>query len=465
MLAPGSIDKDIWKEHQNNLSNIIPRENDSMVYHQYEAATALIRQYIEFAQCPHVMVHVELFEGRMAIECMSAGFFKMYEDLLPVIGARSGDLRKRSRNQIVRKSKFILDDNDKIGSIKTHIMLEEIELCRRIAVRELGKHLLFYKIDEYSAEVDDDTNINKYILKGLNDTNKLNVMKIIGASVHPLFQNTQRMIASGICTKSQYETGEDELLNRLTRHYELSSVNNAVFSMDNNLKVSNEWSDDDDNNEILVSQEATKAQEELAKFDQWRKSRFLPEMKKVKVLGAYDNVGHLRDKPILCIGPVIKEGENLPSGRNRAQYIDKSGYYNIVQFFLDAEQDFPALSVVVVGQLAPHITTEVDCESLFSQAGHQLQPNRNRTITETFERLVMAKYRMSRMYCCKSKVMKEFIDRTTKKNWRDGDDGDDQEFWENQKNEYLQQNPSHQGLFVEHVNSLRKDIIEIYVIN
>ena len=49
--------------------------------------------------------------------------------------------------------------------------------------------------------------------------------------------------------------------------------------------------------------------------------------------------------------------------------------------------------------------------------------------------------------------MKEFIDRTTKKNQRDGGDCDDQEFGENKNNEYLQQNPSHQGLFVEHVNS------------
>ena len=39
---------------------------------------------------------------------------------------------------------------------------------------------------------------------------------------------------------------------------------------------------------------------------------------------------------------------------------------NIKQLLSDVEQDFPNLSVAVVGQLAPHITTEVDCESLFS---------------------------------------------------------------------------------------------------
>ena len=45
-----------------------------------------------------------------------------------------------------------------------------------------------------------------------------------------------------------------------------------------------------------------------------------------------------------------------------------------------------------VGRLAAHITTEVDCESFFIQAVHAAQPNRNRTVAETFERLVMAKH-------------------------------------------------------------------------
>ena len=42
--------------------------------------------------------------------------------------------------------------------------------------------------------------------------------------------------------------------------------------------------------------------------------------------------------------------------------------------------------------MAPHITTEVDCESLFSQTGHLSHPNRARTIAETFERLSMSKH-------------------------------------------------------------------------
>ena len=48
---------------------------------------------------------------------------------------------------------------------------------------------------------------------------------------------------------------------------------------------------------------------------------------------------------------------------------------------------------------------------------------------------------------------------TTEKNWRDDNDHDDLKFWENEINEYLQQNPSHQKLFDENVNKFEEEYI------
>ena len=101
---------------------------------------------------------------------MSAGFFKMYENLSAVMGACSGDLRNQSLNQLIRSS-------NKVGCVKTYIMLEAIELCRRISVREVGKRFQFHEVDEDSADVDDDTNIESDLLKGIKDRRKVNVMK------------------------------------------------------------------------------------------------------------------------------------------------------------------------------------------------------------------------------------------------------------------------------------------------
>ena len=101
--------------------------------------------------------------------------------------------------------------------------------------------------------------------------------------------------------------------------------------------------------------------------------------------------------------------------------------------FSDHKFHFPGLSTVVVGQLSPHITTEVDCESLFSQAGHLSHPNRSRTVAETFERLIMAKHRLSRIYCCKKRVLTEFLDRRDKKLCNEDDDRNDVQFRMEQK--------------------------------
>ena len=61
----------------------------------------------------------------------------------------------------------------------------------------------------------------------------------------------------------------------------------------------------------------------------------------------------------------------------------------------------------------------------------------------------MGKHRLSRIYCCKKKVLTEFLRRWNTKSWSEDDDRDDFEFWEQQKSEYLKQNPSHGALFDE----------------
>ena len=148
--------------------------------------------------------------------------------------------------------------------------------------------------------------------------------------------------------------------------------------------------------------------------------------------------GHAVDS-VLTLGPVVKKGFDLPSGRNHADY-DEKGYYDIVQYNLDHKVKFPGCCTIIVGQLSPHRTTEVDCEYLFSQAGYQSSQNRNRQVAELFERLVMGKHRLS---CTFIALQEEDM------SWSRDDDRDNFKFWEQQKNEYLKQNPSHGAMFDE----------------
>ena len=70
-------------------------------------------------------------------------------------------------------------------------------------------------------------------------------------------------------------------------------------------------------------------------------------------------------------------------------------------------------------------------------------------MAETFERLVIVKHRLSRIYCCPEKVKFEFLDRWKRKAWSDKEDRDDIAFWEQQKKEYLQLNPTHHQMIAE----------------
>ena len=71
---------------------------------------------------------------------------------------------------------------------------------------------------------------------------------------------------------------------------------------------------------------------------------------------------------VLVIGEVISsEITSRPLGRNCADYIDKKGNYDVVKYLQDPKASkFKGLSKVCIIMLASHITSEVDCESLFS---------------------------------------------------------------------------------------------------
>ena len=129
-----------------------------------------------------------------------------------------------------------------------------------------------------------------------------------------------------------------------------------------------------------------------------------------KKLGAYDTDGKEQNL-VFSLGKVKVRGNNLPSGKNHADCIKDNGNYDIVLFSIDHKSVFPNLSKVVLGQLAPHITTKVDCVSLFGQVDHLSNSNWNRTVAKRFERLVMLKNCLSRIYYERESVKQEFMDR------------------------------------------------------
>ena len=455
LVCRSGIDSDIFKTNEGDISKVLPQPSDYELWQQYESALQPLKQYSEFSQSAKVIFHMELFEGKMAMERLGSSFFTMYQNLSTNIVGGGANLSNRPFNQLVERKGFTLyhgniEDAAKIKG--KHEMRNEISVARRVGFRHLGVRLLFFQ----RMDTDDNNDINNLdaditaeLMEGLVDSPSLPEIKIMGAIIHPLFQNEARMVGSGLCTESQYKAGFAELLDRITRAYESMGGHDEVRAQVSISTISNQrgnkW-DDSNENAYQMSPSSRKAQDELALFDTYKRGKFQPELHPTKTLGAFDADGQPQD-PVFSIGAVTKRGDDLPTGFNHADYIDGKGNYDIVSFFKDHENKFPALFKVGVGQLGPHITTEVDCESLFSQAGHLSDPLRNRTKTENFERLVMAKHRMTRMYCCPIKVRNEFMDRFKAKRWLDGEDRDDIEFWEQEKQRYLNEFPHNTGVF------------------
>ena len=368
----------------------------------------------------------------------------MYENVSAIVPPVK-DLTIRPLNQLVEESDFVLDAVHRAKYSSYHTMEEEISVARRVCFRQLATRLKYYnRTTNKSDGLNLDMDVDADLLDGLEDALSINPMKIMGALCHPLFNSSKRMIAAGLCTESQYNAGLVELIDRMTEYHSLKDGNDSLPGVPNR---GNQWDDNFDDDIGIVTPARKKAEEEWKKFClNYKHSTKLPEMEPREVLGRIDKDGQPKE-PIFAFGPVKCRGEDLPSGKNHADYVDSKGNYDIVGFFKDHTKQLPSLENTFTGKLASHSTSEADCESLFSESGHLAKPHMNRTSIETFERLVIAKHCMARVYCCKHKVLLEFLRRWKSKKFGEKEDRDDLEFWEQEKNIFLEEFPQHDGIF------------------
>ncbi len=67
------------------------------------------------------------------------------------------------------------------------------------------------------------------------------------------------------------------------------------------------------------------------------------------------------------------------------------------------------LKSVGVGKLFPNLTTEVDCESLFSKTGYKSHPRHTLNSIKNYEWLVVTKHHMICIYIPEIKVQNLFL--------------------------------------------------------
>jgi len=457
IISEDGIDSELYAENVNDLSEVIPTEHDWSIWSQYASGMMCVTILCDRYQTAQVSFHMELFYAKACLESLAANFFPMHENLSQVIGSRGADLTKPRLNQLVKNSDIEFEDDDyEKKYVKTHEMVPEVQVARRAAWRLLNVRMGFMTRSQgmskqIAAGIDMD--ITSSINSGLRRAAKLADVMIMGGILHPQFQGRQRMIAAGLCSDEQYEAGILDLEDRMTRWYESND------DKPREMEEPQAFHEYDEVDEVKSSPHDKLAEDELKSYMKYKHFKYLPEVEPKIVLGAIDEYGQPRT-PTIALGPVKKRGKDLPSGKNHADYINKKGVYDIVKFQLDHKDLFPAVFHVGVGQLSSHLTSEVDCESLFSHAGHISDPLRSSTKVRTFERLVIAKHRLKHIYCCPKKVQKLYLRRKQANNWDEDEERDDQTFLDMEKKIYDKMFPHDDGVLGGDEDSNNEDDFE-----
>ena len=89
----------------------------------------------------------------------------------------------------------------------------------------------------------------------------------------------------------------------------------------------------------------------------------------------------------------------------------------------------------------------MDFESIFNQYGYISQQKRSNTNIRIFERLVISKQRLQRIFCNPKKVEKFHLKRHVNNEWDDNGERDNKTFLQVEKEIYLDMFPHNKAVF------------------
>ena len=147
-------------------------------------------------------------------------------------------------------------------------------------------------------------------------------------------------------------------------------------------------------------------------------------MKANKCIGLINKEG-IPQKPIYETGPVVSRGHNSKDTFNHADYVTKTGDYDLCQMFTNCKKLYLAGEAIFNGKLAHHVTREVDCGSLFSQDGYVAEPRPSQTNVCTYERLVVGKHCIHRMHICPEDIKKLYLEQLNDNDWDEKEECND----------------------------------------
>ena len=127
-------------------------------------------------------------------------------------------------------------------------MIEIIARARRISACEISVRLFFSKmVSVPGSNVNDiDHDLDEHLWVVLRYYPSVNFIKMMEDILNPLFQNKRRMVASGLFTDSQYDSGVIKLVDCMDCALENLDIRKHVIVLSYHNKVKNKWDGDEE---------------------------------------------------------------------------------------------------------------------------------------------------------------------------------------------------------------------------
>jgi hypothetical protein len=130
-----------------------------------------------------------------------------------------------------------------------------------------------------------------------------------------------------------------------------------------------------------------RAEEIFNTFESFKHNKYRPKQVRAKS-EILSGIGLNGDMEEIIVGPVEKNGKDLPLGKNLVDYVNEKGRMDVLKFFEEHKKYFPTLWIIVQREAARRVV-EVGCEQFFGLSGYISSPRCLRLGVRTYEHVAM----------------------------------------------------------------------------
>lgn len=224
-----------------------------------------------------------------------------------------------------------------------------------------------------------------------------------------LFSGRKRIIDSFVMTAQQYDHAEWCLVDQITTMRETDGGTRSLVPNEVNSTM-------DDMDDVYEQQPSSEKQAAWSEFNDYcricKQSQYFP--KKLKKEGLMSIGG-------IYLGVIEERGKDIEANPpfvncNLADFVDETGYFDLVQFLALNKKSFPYLYKLACC-LSSLRTSEVGCERFFSVAGYVSNPRRTRLKVRHYEAIAMLKQNMRHVYVDEDWVVQEYMSLEDSNEW------------------------------------------------